>query len=181
MLVFRRKRAPPGPTQVPCPVPLAALRTPPDHTSCIATYAGRRRDQTEDETPRFRNRLSGALARLRRAVALVRGARSLATDAPRSRIRARDPFGRDFPYWGSSALAGGGAARRRRSLSGLCMKHAVELGVAAEPGVERGGECGSAASIAVEGHEALESPLVPKASDRDAGLVFEDAAEVRRA
>ena len=32
MLVFRRKRAPPGPTQVPCPVPLAALRTPPDHT-----------------------------------------------------------------------------------------------------------------------------------------------------
>ena len=34
MLVFRRKRAPPGPTHVPCPVPLAALRTPPDHTCC---------------------------------------------------------------------------------------------------------------------------------------------------
>src|SRR5512133_3967140 len=44
MLVFRLKRAPPGPTQVPCPVPLAALRTPPDHTRCIGTtYAGRRR------------------------------------------------------------------------------------------------------------------------------------------
>src|SRR5512132_2339378 len=44
MLVVRRKRAPPGPTQVPCPVPLAALRTPPDHTWCIGTtYAGRRR------------------------------------------------------------------------------------------------------------------------------------------
>jgi hypothetical protein len=44
MLVFRRKRAPPGPTQAPCPVPLAALRTPPDHTWCIGTtYAGRRR------------------------------------------------------------------------------------------------------------------------------------------
>src|SRR5512133_2856273 len=44
MLVFRHKRAPPGPTQVPCPVPLAALRTPPDNTWCIGTtYAGRRR------------------------------------------------------------------------------------------------------------------------------------------
>jgi hypothetical protein len=54
MLVFRRKRAPPGPTQVPCPVPLAALRTPPDHTRCTGTtYAGRRRrtDGGRDASP----------------------------------------------------------------------------------------------------------------------------------
>jgi hypothetical protein len=43
MLVSRRKRAASSPTQVPYPVPLAALRTPPDHTWGIGTtYAGRR-------------------------------------------------------------------------------------------------------------------------------------------
>ena len=67
MLVFSRKRAPPGPTQVPCPVPLAALRTPPDHTWCRGTiYAGRRlrtdggRDASLSQSPRERFALSGS-------------------------------------------------------------------------------------------------------------------------
>jgi hypothetical protein len=62
----------PGPTQVPCPVPLAALRTPPDHTWCIGTtYAGRRgrtdgrRDASPSQSParssRLRQPASGAL------------------------------------------------------------------------------------------------------------------------
>src|SRR3954454_4167281 len=42
MLVFRPKRVPPGRTQVSCPVPLAALRTPPDHRWCIGTTYVRR-------------------------------------------------------------------------------------------------------------------------------------------
>jgi hypothetical protein len=67
MLVFRRKRAHPGPTQVPCPVPLAALRTPPDHTWCIGTtYAGRRRrtdggrDASPSQSPASTTRRTGA-------------------------------------------------------------------------------------------------------------------------
>src|SRR5919198_6206590 len=72
MLVFRRKRAPPGPTQLPCPVPLAALRTPPAHMRCIATtYAGRRRrtdggrDASLSQSPDGR-RLGGEAPRLLR-------------------------------------------------------------------------------------------------------------------
>jgi hypothetical protein len=59
MLVFRRKRAPPGPTQVLLPWTIGnALREPPDQTWCIGmTYA-------EQEAPNGRRtrRLAFAIA-----------------------------------------------------------------------------------------------------------------------
>ena len=78
-------------------------------------------------------------------------------------------------------IVGGRGAQRRRAPSGLLAKDAVELGVAAEAGLERGGQGRRAPAAPVEVEEALESLLVAEPADRHAGLRFEDPAQVRAA
>jgi hypothetical protein len=74
-------------------------------------------------------------------------------------------------------LVGGRRAQGGWAVAGFGTGHAVELGVAAEAGLERGSERGGAAK-AVEEREALESSPIAKTGDRDAGLGLEDAAQV---
>src|SRR5215218_11155672 len=76
---------------------------------------------------------------------------------------------------------GGGGAQRGRAASRLLAKDAVELGVAAEAGLEGGGQRRGAPPCAVETQETLQSLLVAEPADRHAGLLLEDPAQVRRA
>jgi hypothetical protein len=54
----------------------------------------------------------------------------------------------------------------------------VELRIAAEAGLERGGECGGAPPVAVEKLEALKPLLVAEPADRDARLRLEQPAQM---
>jgi hypothetical protein len=143
MLVFRRKRVPPGPTQVPCPVPLAALRTPPDHTWCIGTTCTRAggAEQTEDETPRFRNRLQGA----------ARGGRQtkrLAARLDEDRQQDRRPASPPPVLPGSDVQR----ALDRDHRGAACVDGVDDLGVVNALEVDRGDAEVGVAELALAGH-----------------------------
>jgi len=81
----------------------------------------------------------------------------------------------------AEVIVGGGGPQRGRTPSRLLAKDAVELGVAAEAGLERGGQRRRALPFAVETQETLQSLLVAEPADRHAGLLLEYPAQVRRA
>src|SRR5215212_2593997 len=78
-------------------------------------------------------------------------------------------------------IVGGGGSQRGRTPSRLLAKDAVELGVAAEAGLERGGQRLRALPFAVETQKTLQSLLVAEPADPNAGLLLEYPAQVRRA
>ena len=81
----------------------------------------------------------------------------------------------------AEVIVGGGGPQRGRTPSRLLAKDAVELGIAAEAGLEGGGQGRDAPPSVVETQETLQSLLVAEPADRHAGLLLEYPAQVRRA
>src|SRR5215217_9239587 len=90
-----------------------------------------------------------------------RGPRGFGCEAARRRRRSAE------------VIVGGGGPQRGRTPSRLLAKDAVELGVAAEAGLERGGQRRRALPFAVETQETLQSLLIAEPADRNAGLLLE--------
>jgi ectoine hydroxylase-related dioxygenase (phytanoyl-CoA dioxygenase family) len=81
----------------------------------------------------------------------------------------------------AQVIVGSGGAQCRGTASGLLAKDAIELGITAEPGFECGSQCGRTPPPAVETQKPLQSLLIAEPADRDAGLLLEYPAQMRRA